>query len=189
MKANNKKSVKKKVEETSNYNDLFVAMSEPKLKRKYLLLGVKNALVMQEELDKIQILRKEKHRTLNEIKKNLEAVNDDYQLLKKLMPNVKNILSITETELSNLESEIELLKSDIKSDQEQIEIDERLKESILGVKVKKKDNYEEIRYNQKPIGNMAIIPNSDKKNVGRSISKLDRIQNNLKVIESKLNDL
>ncbi len=185
-----KKNLKKKavISNKDSYNDLFVCMSEPMLKRKYLLLSVKNSLIVQEEMDKIQQLRKEKSAILNQIKKNMESINSDYQELKKLLPNVKNVLSITEQELGNIESDIELLKSDIKNDEEKIRIEESMKESILsgeGINSHQKSSLKDEIKSHYDIEKRPIIPSKTTKN----ISKLDRIQNNLKVIESKLNQL
>ena len=92
-------------------SDLFIPMHDVSDKRKHLLLSLKNSLVMQEEYEKILMIRAKKSEILNTIKKGMTSLNSDYLKLKKHFPNVKNVLSNTEKEISILESQINLLKN------------------------------------------------------------------------------
>lgn len=168
------------------FDDLYVSMSNPQEKRKNILFGIKNALVMQDEYEKLLSVRSDKYKTISEIKKDLNSLNNDYQNLKKLLPNVKNVLSFTETELNELDNQIDMLSSDINSDKQKIKTRETLKTSITG---KKKIIKEERVNSIEPT--TAVKPEIQKhiKKTNNNFSKLDRIRNNLKVIESKLDTI
>lgn len=174
---------KKKVE--NNFDELYVNLYNSEEKRKNLLYCIKNSLIMQDEHEKIIEIRKEKNKILNEIKLNLSKVSNEYQKLKKVLPNVKNVLSYTEKELEELDLQIKTFKKTIDKTKEEIQIDENLKSSIISGKIKHiPENKEEIK---EPI--KKIIPEKKIQNKPQSNSRLDRIKNNLKVIESKLNNL
>lgn len=173
----------------SPYDELYVQILEAKEKRADLLTGIKTALMMQEESERIASIRRKKTHTLNEIRADMLKMNNQYQKLKSLLPNVKNVISMTEQELIELDSQIEMLKSDIKADEENIELDMSLQDSIysggdlreLDAKLypKQTNDGEKVR-KLEPVGKMISIKESE------GVSKLDRIKNNLKVIESKL---
>ena len=164
-------------------DDLYVCMHDSNAKRKYILYGIKNALVMQEELEKLTLVRKEKTKTLNEIKKGMNDLNSLYQnKLKKYFPNVKNLISYTEKELNELESQVDRLKGSLVADETNAKLSEEIIEELKETKKKSskslnKDLLEEAK---------AKVP---KKKTPKNLSKLDRIKNNLSVIESKLKDL
>ena len=180
----------KKINE--NYDELYICMNTPSEKRKNLLYGIKNALILQDESEKIIYLRKEKNRILNEIKVKLNKINSNYQKLKKNLPEVKNVLSYTEKELEILDQQIKMLKQDSKSNDEQIITDKYLKESI-----KEHKHINKIRHNihetKKTIKNKKqptkVQENIIKSSKNNKLSRLDRIKNNLEVIESKLGEL
>ncbi len=184
------------------YDDLYVCMLDAAGKRKDLLEGIKLSLVMQQESERIAEMRKEKAEILNDVKKGLAKLNQDYQDLRKLMPNVKNVISLTEQELIELDSQIEMLKTDINYDKENIELDRSLENSIYEANdlnqydeefipadkpkpklkpkvVEKKHEPIEPKYRERIINVKSVD----------GMSKLDRIKNNLKVIEGKLRNL
>lgn len=168
------------------YDNLYVSMTNPDERRKNLLLGIKNTLVMQGEFEKIMELRKQKHKVLADVKADMEALNSSYQKLKKYLPNVKNVISYTEKELSTLEGNIEMLKSDMVNTKSQASMGEYISENLKDVNPRSvrdlmKDNLLEMQKEKQE---------EDQKNKPKQkVSRLERIQNNLKVIESKLRDV
>ncbi len=182
---NRKKSIKKTTS-SDELDNLYIAMHNSTEKRKNILYSIKNSLVMQDEYEKVFNIRKNKGLILNEIKKELSSLNSNYQKLKKLLPNVKNVISYTEKELEVLDRSIDSLRNDISSDRETISLDENLKESIKSGTplIKAKENI--IKAKEESI--KKPVKKTTKKKTEK-LTKLDRIKNNLKVIESKLNSL
>ena len=186
-----------------SYQDLYVCMYNFSEKRKNILLGVKSSLMMQEDHQKIMEIRKNKSTISNEIKKSLEEINKLYADLRKNLPNVKNVLSYTEKEINELENQIHSLEVDNRENDKNIELEENmvdtLKNSDKGIKSlerkREKDRQKKEDNKGKHQGKGSaekkepekIIPNHN--NTKKKVSKLDRIQNNLKVIESKLKDI
>ncbi|MCA9459794.1 MAG: hypothetical protein KC589_02345 [Nanoarchaeota archaeon] len=182
-----KKTVKKpshtkKVEE--GYDNLYVCMYEAQNKRKHLLSGIKTALIMQEELERITGFREEKLKGMESIKNKMQDLNSNYKKLRELLPNVKNVISYTEKELSDLDAHINYLKTDIQADNEKIYLDETLEDSILDGHLKEKmhEFKTQKRRDERNVRRLETDYGSKSKN----LSRIDRIQNNLKVIEAKL---
>ena len=177
---------KKKIKVSGEALDnLYISMHSPKDKRKNVLLSIKNSLIMQDEYEKITKIRKEKIEVLNEIKKELSAINSDYQALRKILPNVKNVLTYTEKELDELNLSIDTLKSDIKSDNEEIDLDKNLENSIIGGRKGLANKISVVKKEEKTIKKEVV----EKKPKKIKSNKLDRIRQNLKIIESKLNSM
>lgn len=173
----------------NDLDTLYVSIADPIQKRKNILLAIKNSLIVQEEHSKIISVRNQKQEVLSMIKKNLNDVNSDYQKLKKVLPNVKNIISYTEKELSELESQIDNLKGSIAYDKEAIKESEqvvnKLRKTTGSINLKKEDeNIKEV----KKTPELVEVKNTsvEKNNKKIPLSKLDRIKNNLAVIEAKL---
>ena len=162
--------------------NMYICMNDITLKRKYILQSLKSSLVLQEEQEKVMQIRAEKLLVLNEIKKEMESINLKYQSLKKLLPNVKNVISYTEKELGELDSQIDFLKKDVRNKNREIELDQKTAEALnSGMKFVKSRKYESIG-EEKLVSTEKSNVDSKKKNM----TKIERIQNNLKVIESKL---
>jgi len=153
-----KKEVSKKVTK-KELDNFYVSIKDFNNKRKNLLLTIKDSLIMQEELEKIKELRKNKFNILNEIKKNMHLINSDFHKLKKLFPNIKNMISYTEKEIGEVETSIS-----------EIELNKILDINQNNINSFKKENISKSTFNL-------------------NSNKIDRIKNNLKVIESKLNNL
>ena len=172
-----------------SFGDLFIPMHDVSEKRKHLLLSLKNSLVMQEEYEKILVLRAKKAEVLTTLKKGMTSINSDYLKLKKHFPNVKNVLSNTEKEIAILESQINLLKnSNIKNSDDilkKIEMEKELekieKSKVLASqKSNKKTNNKKVYVKKTtPIKSVPKKP----------LTKKERVKANLKSIESKLNNL
>ena len=172
-----------------SYGDLFIPMHDVSEKRKHLLLSLKNSLIMQEEYEKILVIRAKKSEILTTIKKGMTSINSDYLKLKKHFPNVKNVLSNTEKEIAILESQINLLKnSNIKNSDDilkKIEMEKELekieKSKVLASqKSNKKTNNKKVYVKKTtPIKSVPKKP----------LTKKERVKANLKSIESKLNNL
>ena len=175
-------------------DSLYISLTSPNEKRRNLLHSIKNSLIMQDELDVISQIRKDKRAILNEIKKLLSEINVNYQNLKKNLPDVKNVISFTEKELSELENEVKMLKHTIKDDTKIIDRVEDAEDSIRDGNLRhpnrKKKQIKEVEENRyvpnEKLGKPTTVKVSQKP---ETISKLDRIKNNLKVIEAKLEKL
>lgn len=170
----------KKNSEKMPYGALYVPLTDVNEKRKSLLKSLKDSLLMQEEYEKIVEIRKAKAVVLKDIKKGLDSINTDYQEIKRQLPNVKNVLSFTEKEIFELESQIESLKTDIKSEDEEIKALTSMQKTGRYKEPEKKKPVDKKKEKYVSVGNKA--PAS-------SMTKVDRIRNNLKVIESKLKGL
>jgi predicted secreted protein len=167
----NKNVKKQHIQHTSE--DLYVSMQDPNEKRKNLLLAIKNSLIMQEEHDKILEIRREKQSLLSEIKQDMLLLSKTYQKLKTVVPNVKNIIPDTEKEINVLRSQMRSLKNNIYTDKEKIIERENIEKKLETPDIK----------------TISDIENKLKISEKKSMTKMDRIKNNLKVIESKLSNL
>lgn len=158
--------------------NLYICINDITLKRKYLLESLKSSLILQEERERITHIRAQKIHVLNQIRKNLEVTNNKYQSLKKILPNVKNVISYTEKELNELDAQVEMLKVDVRKKTREIAIDEKTKENLamgMGLNSHRRG---------KVVSEVKVEPE-----VKKPMTKLDRIQNNLKLIESKLKNI
>jgi len=173
----------KSIKKSPEYDNLYISMVDVNNKRKSLLSTIKDSLIMQEEYEKVKSLRKSKFDILNDIKKNMKNINLGYQKLKKVLPNVKNVLAYTENELSHLEDQVSMLKSNISSENNEILKNESLITSLNSGNVLSKISPNK----KKPI--VKKVVKKVHKDVSKELSKLDRIKNNLKVIEAKLGDI
>lgn len=169
---------------TESYGDLFIPMHDVSEKRKNLLLSIKNSLVMQEEYEKVIMIRAKKAEILKTIKKGMTSLNTDYSRIKKHFPNVKNVLSNTEKEISILESQINILKnSNVKNTDDilkRIELEKSLDDKLTNPRPEPKK--EVVVEKPKPV---------PKKPVGKPkpLTKKERVRANLKALESKLKTL
>jgi chromosome segregation ATPase len=167
-----------------SYGDLFIPMHDVSEKRKHLLLSMKNSLVMQEEYEKILMLRANKAEILSTIKKGMTSLNSDYSSLKKHFPNVKNVLSNTEKEINILESQINLLKnSNVKNS------DDILKKIELEKKLEQTKYINQPIVKKVPVKKATAKPVLEAPIVIKPLTKKERVKANLKSIESKLNNL
>lgn len=184
-------------EETND--TMYVCLSEPTEKRKSILSSLKTSLILQEEHERILEIRQTKAKLVKDIKKDMDSLNSSYQELKRHLPNVKNVISYTEKELSVLEGNINMLRSDIESNESNIALEEdisdRLKEiNSLKTSGHNKPHNSELeehdpRKSNPQVGGSLNKNQKIKKPSSKDLSRLDRIKNNLKVIESKLNDI
>ncbi|MFW5704818.1 MAG: hypothetical protein ACOCXG_03150 [Nanoarchaeota archaeon] len=147
-------------------DNLYINFYNAQEKRKDLLTCIKNSLVMQEEYEKLIKVRAGKKDISNEIKKRIELISSKYQDLKKLLPNV-------EAAILNTQKDLEKLEPQKTPQMKKKKVEE---EKIVSPKTEEKKE-------SKPKTSTKSVPTSKPQNVG----KLDRIKNNLKVIEAKLN--
>jgi hypothetical protein len=103
-----------------------------------------------------------------EIKKRKNQINNDYQTLKKLLPNVKSVLTMTERKIVELESQLIV---------EPVKKEKKVKQVKTEIKTKIEDIKKEEVVVKKRTDNIT------------NLSKLDRIKNNLKIIEDKLRNM
>ena len=187
-------NTKKNIVSSNGYDDLYIAMSDVEDKRKHLLIAIKNSLVMQEEYEHIVALRKSKNEVRNEIKKHLNQINSNYQELKKLLPNVKNVISYTENELFELDGHIDSLKRTVRNEKDQIATEKAMRQSL------KQGDISDMYPNEKKTPSSKKSTSSahkeghknkkqEKSKLDQELSRLQRIKNNLKVIENKLGDI
>jgi predicted site-specific integrase-resolvase len=175
---------KTKVTDSEAYDNLFVPLYAPKEKRKIILSTLKDSLILQQEYEQILELRGKKAAVLKEIKSMMNSLNKDFQELKKLFPNVKNVLSYTEKELEFLDLQLEQLKHAKKEDEEKIKEIESLEKSII-----KGNLVKEVKTSKEKKVVSKSKKKIEKKEKEKPITKVDRIKNNLKLIEQKLASL
>lgn len=188
------KSIKSKEQ---GYQELYICMHDATDKRKNLLQAMKNSLVMQEEFEKVLEIRRNKTIVLEEIKKSLNDVNKKYQSLKKLVPNVKNVISFTEKEISELEKQVNILRESSKATLEDAKLEEDISTTMekenIGIREASKKKAEKIHQAEAKKAETPKVAKPEhivtKKVSETKLSKLDRIKNNLKVIEGKLGNI
>ncbi len=178
-----KSHIKKKEHNSGQVADLYIPMNDYSEKRKSLLIALKDTLIVQDESEKVLTIRKRKAEILREIKKNMDSLNSDYQKVKKLMPNVKNVISNTEKEISELDSHILMLKGGIDNSKEDIDSYEHMKKNNS---FKEKPSKEEVH---PAVKKKEHVKKEVVKHVDSKVSKMDRIKNNLSVIEAKLKNI
>ncbi|MEC8339040.1 MAG: hypothetical protein VXZ40_00315, partial [Nanoarchaeota archaeon] len=106
-------------------------------------------------------------------------------------PNVKNVLSYTQKELNELESQIDSIKSSMEQE-EQILKDEEVLEKKLKEALKsepKKQTTKEVLPKTSIEPKVVTTPKVVKKPTKKPVTKIDRIKNNLSLIEQKLKGL
>ncbi len=187
----NSASMVKNTKAAVTNDDLYICLHDAVNKRKLLLLALKNSLIVQEEYEKILELRRAKKDTLSKLKSNVDLINSKYQEIKKLLPNVKNVLSYTQKELTELESQIDSIKSSMKQE-EQILKDEEILEKKLKETLKiepKKQTTKEVLPTTDIDPSSVKTPKVVKKVKKSPVTKIDRIKNNLSLIEEKLKGL
>ena len=190
-----KKNINKKAVESKGYEDLYVNLNNVREKRSNILLSIKNSLHLQEEYEKVINIRHKKGFISKEIKKSMEDLNQQYQDLKKLLPNVKGVISYTEKELVELDGQINTLREEKQVSEEELLSGEDLKQQLIRefeLEKRKKSGKEEVSVSvpvEKKIVKSKKTVAVKKKEPVVKLSKLDRIKNNLKVIESKMNDI
>ena len=187
------KNINSKVAESKGYEDLYVSLNNVKEKRSNILLSIKNALYLQEEYEKVIAIRQKKAFISKEIKKSMDELNQQYQDLKKLFPNVKGVISYTEKELVELDGQINTLREEQEVSRQELASGEDLKQQLIKefeLEKQKKLGVEPTK--KKAASKSKRVKKSEpvkKKSEPVKLSKLDRIKNNLKVIESKINDM
>lgn len=191
-----KKTIKKKtktIKETPAVmnDDLYICLHDATSKRKLLLMALKNSLIVQEEYERIVDIRRSKKEVLNKIKVNTDLINSKYQEIKKLLPNVKNVLSYTQKELTELESQIEGIKSSMKHEEQILKDEEELEKKLKEVVKHSKTQLstEDILPTKNIASEIVKTPKIVQKTPKKPVTKLDRIKNNLSLIEQKLKGL
>lgn len=172
--------------------DLYVCMSNVVEKRKSLLECVKESLIIQKEFEDVKVIREKKALIRKEVKKKLDLLNQEYQNLKKMLPNVKNIISYTEKEIGDLDSQINILESNKIADEKNIALEKSLKKKLeessdlkKKVVLKKSLDKKKEDLKEEPV---VVHKNISSKKKSK-LSQIERIENNLKVIESKLKNI
>jgi chromosome segregation ATPase len=190
-----KKIIKKKTKTIKEQpavmnDDLYICLHDAVNKRKLLLMALKDSLIVQEEYERILDLRGAKKETLKEIKENTDLINSKYQQIKKLLPNVKNVLSYTQKELSELETQIEGIKKTIDSDKQILKDEEELEKKLKKViEHSKKEMAPQEVLSKTNIDPSIVKTPKVVQRVSKPVTKLDRIKNNLSLIEQKLKGL
>ena len=170
------------VKTQNNNGNLYVSMDSFKDKRRNLLFSLKDSLTLQEEYEKVTEIRKHKEEVLTQIKKKMNDLNSLYQKLKKLLPSVKGAISNTEKELSVLDRHFTTLThQDKKGEKEHEKTQKHTAKSTTHTSRKQKHATNNNR--TKATG---YVSEKASEKIKEDISKLDRIRNNLRVIESKL---
>ena len=161
------------VKSKMSYENLYVTLNRSSEKRKLILNLIKGSLSFQEQIEKFNQIRSLKKDIKEDIKKLLLEINNEYQLIQKNLPNVKNIVSYGEKEVDILNRNIDSLKQEIKIDKKLINKQEDLVEKL----------------EEGPQLSNSIQNSQVQKEVKKSVTKTDRIKSNLKFIEEKLKTL
>ena len=170
------------VKTQNNNENLYVSMDSFKEKRRNLLFSLKDSLILQEEYEKVTEIRKHKEEVLIQIKKKMNDINSSYQKLRKLLPNVKGVITNTEKELSTLDRHFTTLTPHGKEERKESEkIQKHTVKSTTHTSRKQKH-----ATNNNKIKGTGYVSEKASEKIKEDINKLDRIRNNLRVIESKL---
>ncbi|MFP4402093.1 MAG: hypothetical protein ACLFPL_02580 [Candidatus Nanoarchaeia archaeon] len=193
--------------------DLYVCVTDVINKRKSLLKALKTSLLAQEESEVIYNIRKQKFEKIDLLKKEIERINTEYAKLQKLFPNPKNVISFAEKELNELEHQVENLIETNRINREEMEELEDLEQNLDETDEELYGRQEELKSKLKAaksdedsqfvlntnLSRNYYMPDQEvenlksktytPKNTTKKMSKLDRIQNNLSIIEKKLNGL
>lgn len=174
---------------TKESQDLYVCVHDIINKRKSLLQALKITLVAQEESELVNNVRSQRYLEIENIKKELAKVNALYQKLQKLFPNVKGIMTHAEKEINYLHNQIQVLSNTNKANGKELEMLEKMNDSL--VDIRKEEIKEEKKELRKMTNSLKPKTHKPKKKVEEKpqLSKLDRIKNNLSIIEDKLKDL
>jgi hypothetical protein len=164
----------------NKYSDLYVTIDGGVEKKKELLKVIKNVLVIQKEIERILKLKRIKTEIINDSKKVLLSMSEEIYNLNKSFPNVKNIISYTEKEIISLEKNVTFLKGAVNSDERAIK---HVSCIINEMKQKEKTENKQV---EKPI---KVEEEKKKPVLKKKLTKIERIENNLKVIEEKLKGL
>jgi hypothetical protein len=156
-----------------NYEELFVTLNNSADKRKLILSLIKGSLEFQEDFETILKIKGIKKELKSDVKELLLEINKDYSKLQKLLPNVKNLISFTEKEVGLLQGEANQIKTNITFEEKTLKKTENIIEKIKITE----------------LGNKNSVKVPIKKQVKKKLTKVDRIQNNLRFIEEKLKNL
>lgn len=169
-----RKTTVKTVNKPTSYkeDEMYISITDADAKRKQLLMALKSSLILQEEVEQIQELRVIKKSTLEEIKKMMKDLDSNYQKIKTLLPDVDDVVNHTESELAQLEDDV---MSELNSESYKEDVERKLQEISRKATVQEE---KEVRP-KTPSPVKAPEPKT----------RLDRIQNNLKVIESRLKSI
>lgn len=167
-------------------DDLFICVTDVINKRKSLLNSLKISLLAQEEYEVVHNLRTQKYQQLENLKKEMNQINNLYSKLEKLFPNTKHVISYAEKELNELDHQINLINQSRKLEDRELEELEVAQDEVADTEFSLEEREEEIRESLKKNSSNS---HSEKKDSYNANSKLGRIQNNLKIIEQKLKHL
>ena len=181
-KASSKKSLSSHHE---NEQDLYVCVLDVVNKRRSLLSALKTALLAQEECEVVTKLRRQRYQHIDALKKELAHINSLYVRLQKLFPNVKNILTHTEKEVNELHSQITVLATSQRVDKKELDDLRHLTHSLE----KSEEGLGSIQERVEEITTRSSELEEKEVSSKKPLNKLDRIKNNLSIIESKLKDL
>lgn len=186
LKSSRKKSVTQKPVENES-QDLYVCVIDVINKRKSLLTALKTTLLAQEECEQVSNLRKERYHEIDLIKKELAKINSAYVKLQKLFPNVKGIISHAENEINELHEQITVLTKTKQIDELELKELETLEKSVTDIDEKLIDK--KLTPKVKKINEKTKETSKSQPIVKKPVNKLDRIKNNLSIIEEKLKEL
>ena len=180
---------------SNDNHELYVCVTDTINKRKSLLNALKSTLVIQEDCELVYNLRKERYDITDFIKKEISIINTKYSQLQKLLPNVKGVISYAEKEIDELHKQISILSTTKHIDEAELKELEKVEEQVakeVRKPIREKildDSIKKVNEKTKP----KEVESSKHHNIvhdrKESVSKLQRIKNNLSVIEGKLKDL
>jgi chromosome segregation ATPase len=173
------------VKSQNKYQSLYVTVDNGVDKKKEVLKIIKNVLLLQKEIERILKLRRIRSEILADSKEVLFSMNEEIQDLNKNFPNVRNIISFTEKEITTLEKDITFLKDEVKVDEKTINNTRKMIEKMKQIPTEERLKKGERKLEKGEVKKEEVILPS----VPKKMTKMDRIENNLKVIEEKLKGL
>lgn len=179
-----------KIDSQDSVQDLYVRYTDVHERRKLVLQGLKSALVSQQQCEDVVKLRSQRYTCIDEVKKEMVAINSSYNKLQKIFPNVRNLISHTEKEIKELHEKIDVLTSQKQMSEDEIEVLDEMTKTLekLDRKHKKLESPEvEPPKKKMMINSSTNVEEHHEK--PKKLTKLERIQNNLSIIEEKLKHL
>ncbi len=175
------------IKNQAGYENLYVILDNSNDKRKVILNNTAKILKLQKSIERIFKIREVKVKIIQDIKEMIFAISEDLQSFQRNLPNVRNIISFTEKEINTIEKNITVVEKKLDKDNEDLdktmELIENIKKEGLVPETKVKKVIPQKEEEKEVINKKEDVPKEKK------LSKLERIENNLKVISKKLRGL
>ena len=158
------------------YDSTYVTINGLGERKKDLLNAVKETLFVEEKIEKIKNYKKKKDLILSEVKKSVAEIKDLYNETERLFPDIKNFVPYAEQEIREIGRELENMRNQKRILEEQTQKSKNLLRNLSKIRPEQvKDVIEQTK--------LDMEDKPDEK------TKIDRIKNNLKFIQDKLDKI